>query len=109
MSPAAEPFQVLPQKEWGQLKKGLHEQVNNTANLLVNRLGINRAGRDMVKKGVAAGSNFIACVILLNKELKKSNPKSRKEWTTEEFKIAHESLDTILNNLTKTWKGILRD
>ncbi len=109
MSPAAEPFKVLPQKEWEQLKKGLNEQVNRTANLLVNRLEINRAGRDMVKKGVTAGNNFIACVTLLNKELKKSNKKSRKEWTTEEFKMAHESLDTILNNLTKTWKGILSD
>lgn len=109
LSPAAEPFKVLPQKEWEQLKKRLNEQVNRTANLLINRLEISKAGRDMVKKGIPAGNNFIACVTLLNKELKKSNAKDRKEWTTEEFKIAHESLEPILNNLTKTWKGILSD
>lgn len=106
-SPAAEPFKILPQREWEQLKKGLNDQVNRTANLLINRLNIPRAGRDMVNMGVKAGNNFIACVTLLNKELKKKNPKDRKDWTTEEFKESHDSLEGILNKLTTTWKGIL--
>lgn len=109
ISPAAEPFKVLPQKEWEQLKRGLNEQVNRAATLLMNRLEINKAGRDMVKKGVPAGSNFIACITLINKELKKTNSKGRKEWTAEEFKVAHESLEATLNKLTITWKGILSD
>ena len=61
----------------------------------------------MVNMGVKAGNNFIACVTLLNKELKKKNPKDRKDWTTEEFKESHDSLEGILNKLTTTWKGIL--
>lgn len=107
--PAAEPFKILPQREWEQLKKGLNDQVNRTANLLINRLKIPRTGRDIVNKGVRAGNNFIACVTLLNKELKKVNPKDRKEWTTEEFKESHDSLESLLNKLTKIWKGILSD
>lgn len=109
LSPAAEPFKILPQTEWEQLKKGLNEQVNRTANLLINRLEIQRSGRDIVTKGVPAGNNFIACVTLLNKELKKLNQTPRKDWTTEEFKTAHESLEDTLNKLTRIWKGILND
>ncbi|GAB5451128.1 MAG: hypothetical protein Hals2KO_14560 [Halioglobus sp.] len=109
ISPAAEPFQVLPQREWEQQRKGLSQQVNRSANLLINRLGIPRTGRDLVNKGIKAGNNFIACVTLINKEIKKRNPKDRKEWTIEEFKIAHDSLDSILNSLTKSWKGLLND
>ena len=63
----------------------------------------------MVRKGVNAGNNFIACVTLINKELKKSNPRNRKEWTAEEFRLAHDSLEPMLNILTKEWMGILSD
>lgn len=108
-SPAAEPFKILPQREWEQLKKGLNDQVNRAAKLLINRLNIPQTGRDMTNKGVRAGNNFIACITLINKEIKKANPKDRKDWTTEEFKESHDSLEGILNKLTTTWKGILTD
>ena len=107
ISPAAESFKVLPQREWEQLKKGLNEQVNRTANLLINRLEIPRMGRDIVNHGISAGNNIIACITLIHKEINKINPNGRKDWTTEEFKESHDSLEKILNNLTKTWKGIL--
>jgi excisionase family DNA binding protein len=109
ISAAAEPYQILPQREWEQLKKGLNDQVNRAANLLINRLELGRAGREIVNKGVAAGNNFVACVTLINKELKKKNPKARKDWTTKEFKEAHEALEEIIKNLTKTWKGLLSE
>ena len=109
LSAAAEPYQVLPQREWEQLKKGLNEQVNRAANLLINRLEIARTGREIINKGVSAGNNFVACVTLINKEIKKKFPKDRKEWTTKEFKDAHEALEEIINNLTKTWKGLLSE
>ncbi|MCK5017140.1 MAG: hypothetical protein KAS32_08705, partial [Candidatus Peribacteraceae bacterium] len=109
ISTAAQPFQVLPQREWEQLRKGLSNNVNRAANLLVNRLGISRAGRELVNKGIPAQNNFVACVTLINKEIKKTNPKDRKEWTSEEFKSAHEEVENIINKLTKTWKGILNE
>jgi len=107
MSKAAQPFQVLPQREWEAKRKGLNEQVNRAANLLMNRLGINRGGRDLIALGVAATNNFVAGVTLINKELKQKNPKPRKEWSVEEFAAAEAGLEDILNALTRRYKGLL--
>jgi DNA repair protein RadD len=107
LSSAAEPYPVLPIREWEMRKKGLNEQVSRAANLLVNRLGVQRAGRDIVNAGVPATNNFVACVTLINKELKVRNPKVRKEWTTEEFERALADLEDVLNTLTRKYKGIL--
>lgn len=107
MSKAAQPFQVLPQREWEAKRKGLNEQVNRAANLLMNRLGINRGGRDLIALGVAATNNFVAGVTLINKELKQKNPRPRKEWSVEEFAAAEAGLEDILNALTRRYKGLL--
>jgi excisionase family DNA binding protein len=106
-SSSAQPYQVLPQREWEMRKKGLNEQVNRAANLLINRLEISQGGREIVDTGVAATNNFVACVTLINKELKKCNPKPRKDWSTEEFEKALGGLEDILNTLTRRYKGIL--
>lgn len=107
MSKAAQPFQVLPQREWEAKRKGLNEQVNRAANLLMNRLGINRGGRDLITLGIAATNNFVAGVTLINTELKQKNPKPRKEWSVEEFVEAEAGLEGILNTLTRRYKGLL--
>jgi DNA repair protein RadD len=106
-SKAAQPYQVLPQREWEMRKKGLNDQVNRAANLLINRLEIGRGGRELINTGVAATNNFVACVTLINKELKKNNSKPRKEWSTEEFEGAMSSLEDVINTLTRRYKGIL--
>lgn len=106
-SRAAQPYQKLPIREWEMRRKGLNDEVNRAANLLANRLGINRAGREIVNSGVPATNNFVACVTLINKELKRNIPKQRKDWSTEEFEGAIKSLEEILNLLTKRYKGIL--
>jgi excisionase family DNA binding protein len=106
-SKAAQPYQVLPLREWEMRKKGLNDQVNRAANLLINRLGISRSGRELINTGVAATNNFVACVTLINKELKKINPKPRKEWSTEEFESALGGLENVINTLTRRYKGIL--
>lgn len=107
LAKSAQPYQVLPLREWEMRKKGLNEQVNRAANLLVNRLGIRRGGRDIINTGVSATNNFVACVTLINKELKKLNTKPRKEWSTEEFESALNSLEGVINTLTRRYKGIL--
>lgn len=109
LSPSAVKYQILPQREWEQLRKGLTENVNRAANLLLNRLEISRTGRDLVNKGISATNNFVGAVTLINKEIKKKNSKERKDWTTEEFRLAHENIEEILNNLTRQWKGILSE
>jgi DNA repair protein RadD len=106
-SRAAQPYQKLPVREWEMRRKGLNDEVNRAANLLVNRLGISRAGREIINCGISATNNFVACVTLINKELKKNNPKERKEWSTEEFEAAIKYLEEILNLLTRRYKGIL--
>lgn len=107
MSKAAQQFQILPQREWEMHKKGLNDQVNRAANLLVNRLEISRAGREIVNTGVPATNNFVACVTLINKELKKRNSKPRKEWSTKEFEEALAGLEDVINTLTRKYKGVL--
>ena len=107
MSKAAQPYQKLPIREWETRRKGLNEEVNRAANLLVNRLGINRAGREIINAGIPATNNFVACVTLINKELKKSNEKPRKDWSTEEFEVAIKSLEGVLDVLTRRYKGVL--
>jgi DNA repair protein RadD len=57
--------------------------------------------------GVPATNNFVACVTLINKDLKKRYPKPRKEWATEEFIAAEADLEDILNILTRRYKGLL--
>lgn len=106
-SPAAQPYQVQPQEQWKMRRKGLNDQVNRVAQMLLNRLGIQRAGRDLIKVGVSSSNNFVACVTLINRELKQRNRKERKEWSTEEFEAALSSLEVILNDLTRRYKGIL--
>src|SRR5665213_1506699 len=109
MSRAAQPFQVLPQREWEARKKGLNDQVNRAANLLINRLEINRAGRELINTGVPATNNFVACVTLINKEIKRKYPKPRTEWSAEQFGLVTVELEEFLNTLTRRYKGILND
>jgi DNA repair protein RadD len=96
-SKAAQPYQIL------------NEQVNRAANLLINRLEIGRSGREIVNTGVAATNNFVACVTLINKELKRRNPKPRKEWSIEQYETAIDDLEDVINTLTRRYKGILND
>ena len=97
----------IPQREWETRKKGLNDQVNRAANLLINRLGINRAGRELINAGVAATNNFVASVTLINKELKNGSPAPRQQWSIEQFETVTAELESILNVLTRRYKGVL--
>ena len=83
---AASPFQIQPQQEWNELRKRLQEKVNRSANMLLTRLKLKRSGRKLFQKGVPANNDFTACIILINKEIKKKHSADRQEWTSEEFK-----------------------
>jgi hypothetical protein len=56
---------------------------------------------------VAATNNFVACVTLINKELRKRYPKPRNEWSIEQFDAATADLEDVLNALTRRYKGLL--
>jgi excisionase family DNA binding protein len=104
LTKAAEPFQVLPQKEWAENKKRLNETVNRAAGILLNRLELKRMTREIVNTGVHANNNYTAAIILINQEISKKYIKPRKEWTSEEFKQATGDVDNIINSLTRTFK-----
>lgn len=104
---ATEPFQVQPQREWKELRRRLDERVKRSANILLDRLKLKRGGRKLVNKGVAASNDFSACVVLINREVKRKNPKSRQEWSSGEFKEAISELDQIVDGLAKKHGGAM--
>jgi len=106
---AAEPFASLPMNEWKEARKRLDENVKRSAKILLNRIKLSMAGKDIPYKfnslGVSANNNFSACVIMINKEVSSIiKDKKRKDWTTSEFKATEKELDSILNKLTRRIK-----
>jgi DNA repair protein RadD len=108
-SAAAEPFPVLPQREWEECRRRLKEKVNRSANMLLNRLALPKTGRKLVNTGIAASNDLIAAITLINNEIKKSIPAPRQQWSSSDFKSAMDNLDKILNDLTRKYKGILHE
>ena len=104
MTKAAEPFQILPQKEWAESRKRLSETVNRAASILLNRLEVKRTSREIVNTGVHANNNYTAAVVLINQEIIKKHPKPRQEWTSEDFKQVTGEIDGLINSLTRTFR-----
>ncbi len=112
--PAAQPFPVLPQKQRKEARKRLKEQVNRTAKLLLNRLGLDFGGHDMAFRlapGVT-GNNFVAAVQSVYHSLNKILGIKAGEWgklKTEDYVRAMGSLEEILNLLTRQFKGRMKE
>lgn len=110
-SGAAQPFAVLPVKQWQEAKKRLNEEAKRTANLLLNRCKLNQAGVDIprqLKPSIGARNNFIAALQMVNEKLDTRIGKGRKrvEWTTDEFVAGITALSEILNGLTREIKKL---
>lgn len=105
--PASQPFIVQPQRQRREARKRLDEEVKRTAKILLNRLNLDFAGREIAFKilpGRITGNNFVAAVQLVNHELDKSvgiKRGQRDRLRTEDFVRAQESLDEVLNTLTR--------
>lgn len=111
MSEAAQPFAVLPLKQWQEAKKRLNEEAKRTATLLLNRCGLVPAGVDLPRKlkpGLGAQNNFVAALQMVNEQIDKrfGAGKKRAEWATEEFGVATIGLAEILNDLTREVKKL---
>ncbi|MBI1823704.1 MAG: DEAD/DEAH box helicase family protein, partial [Nitrospirae bacterium] len=66
---AAQPFAVLPMKQWQEGKKRLNEEAKRTANLLLNRFGLVQAGVEIPRKlkpSIGANNNFVAGLQMVN-------------------------------------------
>ena len=108
---AAQPFAVLPVRQWQEGKRRLNEEVKRTANLLLNRCELIQAGVDIPRKlkpDIGAQNNFVAALQMVNEQLDKNIGKGRKraEWTTDEFKSGIDSLPGILDALTREIKKL---
>lgn len=106
---ATSPFPVIPQKQRKEARRRLNEEIKRTAKILLNRLELDISGRELSVKyapGVT-GNNYVAAVQMLNREVdKKLGIKSgqRGKLKTEDFVRGKDSLDEILNGLTRTLK-----
>ena len=110
-SDAAQPFAVLPLRQWQEGKKRLNEEAKRTATLLLNRCGLTPAGVEIPRKlkpNIGAQNNFVAALQMVNEQLDKRLGAGRKraEWTTDEFGVAVMGLAEILNALTREIKKL---
>lgn len=110
-SPSAQPFAVLPIKQWQESRKRLNEEVRRTATLLLNRCALGNAGVEIPRKlkpSIGAQNNFVAAIQMVNEQIDRRIGKGRKraEWTTEEFRTANDALAEILNDLTREIKKL---
>jgi excisionase family DNA binding protein len=110
-SDAAQPFAILPLKQWQESKKRLNEEAKRTATLLLNRCGLIPAGVDIPRKlkpNLGAKNNFVAALQMVNEQLDKRIGKARKraEWRVEEFTSGIQELSSVLNDLTRELKKL---
>ena len=109
--PAAEPFSVIPAKQWQEAKKRLNEEAKRTATLLLNRTDLKREGVELpykLKPEIGAKNNFIAALQMVNQDIarKVGGERKRTEWSTEEFAAAIKLLPDILNGLVREVKKV---
>lgn len=108
---AAQPFSVIPAKQWQEAKTRLNEEAKRTAKLLLNRTGLKPAGIELpykLKPALGGKDNFISAFQMVNQGISKLEPsgKKRQDWTTEEFQDATKALPEILNGLVKEIKKL---
>jgi DNA repair protein RadD len=108
---AAQPFAILPLKQWQEGKKRLNEEAKRTANLLLNRCGFAQGGVEISRKlkpNLGAKNNFVAALQMVNEQIDKRFGKGRKrgEWAVDEFAVAISGLSTVLDALTREIKKL---
>lgn len=94
---AAEPFPVLPQRQWEEAKRRLNEQGRRLANILLNHVELQPAGVEIPYKfktlKLTGRNNFICALMMVNKQIQDELGKTRKDASTEEFKALLDNLD----------------
>ncbi len=102
---ATGPFPVTPQRHRREVRRRLREEVNSAAKILLNRLNLSAGGVDIsIRVGGVSGSNLVAAVQLLNKRMNDVmgwDTGMRGELSAEDIELGMESLDGILNEMTR--------
>jgi len=109
----AEPFSIQPHLEWEESKRRLNEQVQRVAKILLNNVNLKIAGTEIVYQyttlGIRAKNNYVAALMMANKEVDKRLGKERKDCSTEEFKSVANSIDEVLQVLVRRLKKAQSD
>jgi excisionase family DNA binding protein len=94
---AAEPFPVLPQRQWEEAKRRLNEQGRRLANILLNHVELQPTGVEIPYKfktlKLTGRNNFICALMMVNKQIQDELGKTRKDASTEEIKALLDNLD----------------
>ena len=102
---ATEPFQVQPQRAWEEAKKRLYEQSQRLAKLVLNHVDLQMTGTELVYKykslNLTGKNNYVAALMMVNKEIHKRLGKERAQATTEEFNQVLENLDDLLQTIAR--------
>lgn len=100
-----EQFPVQPQREWSEAKKRLDEEAKRTAKVLLNNASLEIAGTEIPYKyttlGIRSKNNYVAALMMVNTEINNQLAKDRKNCSTDEFKSAIDSLESILQTLVR--------
>jgi DNA repair protein RadD len=108
--PPTEAFPILPQKEWDELKKRLHEQSKRVAKLLLNNVGLSMTGTEIPFKftslNIRGRNNYVSAVMMVNSEFYKRLGKDRSQCSADEFKSVLSQLDDILQGLVRRLKKV---
>lgn len=107
----AQPFSVIPARQWQESRRRLDEEAKRTAKLLLNRTGLAPQGVELpfrLKPGIGGKNNFIAAFQMVNESIAKRVAQGRKRqgWTTEEFTTAISLLPEILDSLVREVKKL---
>lgn len=103
--PATAPFPVNPQSRRKEARRRLTEFTKHSAKILLNRLNFKMGGYDLKQYG--QGPNFTVVVQMINHEINKLlNIKrgERDRLRTEDYQKAMDSMDKIINTLTRRLK-----
>jgi len=109
---AGEPFPVLPQVQRREARRRLDEEVKRAARLLLNRLSLESGGHEIMRLFGTPGTNFVAAVQLINREVDRLlgiERGRRGTLKTEDFAQALKSLDEVLQTVTRRVGGRLHD
>ncbi len=106
-TPASAPFPINPQTQRKEARKRLTDVTKRNAKILLNRLSLSNGGQQLqydYAPGHVTGSNFVAAVQLINHEVNRLleiKPGSRALLKTEDYQIAMDGMDEIINTLTR--------
>jgi len=109
--PAAQPFSVLPARQWQEARKRLDEEAKRTAKLLLNRCDLRPEGLEIpfkLKPSLGARTNFVGAFQMVNEGIAKrvGSGRKRQAWALDEFTAAMTALPEILDGLVREIKKL---